>query len=137
MLSDEQREKRNARTRRYRERKRRERGAQVRLPISTPEERIERQRKASRECAERKRRAAGIPEKKAAPPEIRRARRTQLAAVRRSENTLHFREINRKHMTKKRLALTLGVDLDEVPLELFEVKHLQLNVIRLVKELSK
>ena len=42
-----------------------------------------------------------------------------------------------KYAVKASLAETIGVSINEVPVELLEAKNTQLNVIRLVKELMK
>ena len=98
----------------------------------------ERHREVMRLYQERKRRERGVMEKK--PPrsveEIRAARRVEASRLREIAPD-HVRELKRKSMVKRRIADNLGIDISEVPADLFAAKCAQLDVIRKVKELLK
>jgi len=125
-------ERQAASTKRYSERKRREKG----IPPRKVGRDIEKARERCRLYMERKRREAGVPIKGGKSEEEVKKRRDELREIRRLNNPDNFRDYNRAHMTKSRLAKTIGVPIADVPEKLLEVQLMVNEVKRKVKELK-
>tara|TARA_R110002126_G_scaffold143881_1_gene289916 strand:- start:220 stop:726 length:507 start_codon:yes stop_codon:yes gene_type:complete len=116
--------------------KRREAGVAPRKQAMPKEEQLLRDREHSRLSSERRRRAAGVPIKKAVPIDVQKARKRLRSIDRFKINPGPVRRNKRRHMTKTRIAKLLGVSLTEVPVPLFEAQLFVNNVIYQIRKMK-